>query len=317
MKKVHFQKDTDLLKALIVIQEDRQQSSEANKQKNMSRRINGRINEKDEDEDSKDDDSKSKSGDDTNKNKDNQSQDKSNDQSQDKGEDESKDKEEKKKNKKLAGSQRLEDSELRPGQLPSSKDIAQRVNFIRAGASLKDKKISKNIAVWISQLKEPERLAAFITLDALAQIVLGGKSPAEAPTYEDPAGLTIKGGSFLSKEAPSKEIAKKAVLKVQKSNGPVPITVGEGVVKKLKEVDVPVKSGKLVTFGSKSHIADLEQRIEDIQRIRSYQEKGSDTYHSLGTALSSLKKILFSAQKRNGAGNPRTQPVPPLVEKEK
>jgi hypothetical protein len=316
MKKVHFQKDIDLLKALIVIQEDRQ-SSEANRQKIMSRRINGRIDEEDDEKDSEDDDSKSKSDNDTSKNKDDKNQDKSDDQSQDKSDDESKDKEEKKKNRKLAGAQRLEDSELRPGQLPSSKDIAQRVNFIRAGASLKDKKISRNIAVWISQLREPERLAAFTTLDALAQIVLGGKSPAEAPTYEDPAGLTIKGGSASSQEAPSKETTKKPVSKVQKSDGPVPITVGEGVVKKLKEVDVPVKSGKLVTFGSKSHIADLEQRIEDIQRIRSYQEKGSDTYHSLGTALSSLKKILLSAQKRNGTGNPRTQPVPPLVEKEK
>lgn len=309
MKKAHFQKDIDLLKALIVIQEDRQ-SSEANRQNVMSRRINGRINEEDEDEDKKDSDSKS----------DGSKKNKSNDEDKEKDDEskpDEKSKDEKKKNRKLAGAQRLEDSELRPGQQPSSKDIAQRVNFIRAGASLKDKKISKNIAVWISQLREPERLAAFTTLDALAQIVLGGKSPAEAPTYEDPAGLTIKGGNASSQEKPPKEVKKKTVSKVQKSDGPVPITVGEGVVKKLKEVDVPVRSGKLVTFGSNSHIADLEQRIEDIQRIRSYQERGSDTYHSLGNALSSLKKILHLAQRRNGGGNPRTQPVPPLVEKEK
>jgi hypothetical protein len=314
MKHAHFQKDTDLLRALIVIQEDQRGVSEKSRQKLMSQNLSGKINEKEEDKE----DEKSDKPDDS-ENKPDDSEDKSDSgETPDKKPDNKN--QDKKKSSKLAGAKRLEDSELKPGEAPTSKDIAQRVNFIRAGASLKDKDISRKIAVWISQLQQPERLAAFTTLDALAQIVLGGKSPAEAPTFEDPAGLSIKatGSTKLSEPREDKPVAKAQPQRVQKSSGPVPITVGEGVVRKLKEVDVPVRSGKVVTFGSRSHISDLEQRIEDIQRIRSYQERGSDTYHSLGMALSSLKKLLATALKRGGGSeNPRTQPVPPLVEKEK
>ena len=301
MRSVHLKKDVDLLRALIVLQEDA--ASEAARQETMARRLRRRkMNEKDEDEkeagDAKPD--APPSG------------------------DKPVDKEkvaapaEVKKgpadDDKLPGADRLESSVLPPGKSPTSLDIAQRVNFIRAGASLKDPEVKRAIAVWIAQLREPERLAAYTALDALAQIILGGKSPAEAPTFEDPAGLTIKGGEA---SAPAPKRAAPAPAKKPAAGGSTPITVGEGAVRKLKEVDVPVRSGRVVPFGSKSHIADISERIEDLRRIRSYQEKGSDTHHALGVAIAALKKQLHAAQKSQVAGNPRTQPIPPLVEKEK
>jgi hypothetical protein len=89
------------------------------------------------------------------------------------------------------------------------------------------------------------------------------------------------------------------------------------VKRRLKEVDVPVKNGKLVPFGSRSHIADLEARIDDLERIRSYQEAGSDSRHVMGLAIRALKMQLRTAERMNGTGNPRVQPVPPIVEKDK
>lgn len=304
MRRVHLQRDVDLLRALIVLQEDA--ASEKLRQEKMSRRLRRRaMNEKDEEEEKSDD-----SGDDAAGKK----------PAEEKSADEKPAEEKKKAAKgddddKLPGAERLENSVLPPGKSPSSKDIAQRVNFIRAGASLKDPEIQRAIAVWISQLREPERLAAYTTLDALAQIVLGGKSPAEAPTFTDPAGLTIKGGETAL--APVKKASAAPEAPAKKSSGPVPITVGEGVVKRLKEVDVPVRSGRVVPFGSKPHISDLAERIEDLRRIRSYQERGSDTHHALGVAIAALKKQLQAAHRKSVAGNPRTQPVPALVEKEK
>jgi hypothetical protein len=296
MRRVHLQKDVDLLRALIVLQEDA--TSERLRQEKMSRRIRRRaMNEKDEEEDKGEEDKDADAGEKK------PAEDEKKPAKKDDGDD------------KLPGADRLENSTLPQGKSPTSKDIAQRVNFIRAGASLKDPEIQRAIAVWISQLREPERLAAYTTLDALAQIVLGGKSPAEAPTFTDPAGLTIKGGNVSS---PPPEVKKSApAAPAKKSSGPVPITVGEGVVKRLKEVDVPVRSGRVVPFGSKSHISDLEERINDLRRIRSYQEKGSDTHHALGAAIAALKKQLHAANRSGSAGNPRTQPVPALVEKEK
>jgi len=304
MRRVHLQRDVDLLRALIVLQEDA--ASEKLRQEKMSRRLRRRaMNEKDEEEEKSDD-----SGDDAAGKK----------PAEEKSANEKPAEEKKKAAKgddddKLPGADRLENSVLPQGKSPTSKDIAQRVNFIRAGASLKDPEIQRAIAVWISQLREPERLAAYTTLDALAQIVLGGKSPAEAPTFTDPAGLTIKGGETAP--APVKKASAAPEASAKKSSGPVPITVGEGVVKRLKEVDVPVRSGRVVPFGSKSHISDLAERIVDLRRIRSYQERGSDTHHALGVAIAALKKQLQAAHRKSVAGNPRTQPVPALVEKEK
>lgn len=292
MKKVHIKKGTDLLRALTVIQEDA--TSERDRQASMARRLRGPVNEKEE-EDKEEDKGKDKEG-------------------------EEKPKKEKSKasGDKLPGADRLDDTQLPPGKSPTSKEIAQMINFIRAGASTSNKQVQKDIAAWIIQLREPERMAAYTTLEALALIVLGRKPTAEVPTYEDPAELVIKGGNVSGGEAApvAKKVAPARGDSVSRTGG-APITVGEGAIRRLREIDVPVSSGRLVPFGSSAHIKDLEARIEDLRRIRSYQEQGSDTRHSLGVAINALKSQLRAAERRNGGGNPRTQAVPPLVEKEK
>jgi len=302
MKRVHLGSGTDLLRALIVIQED---SSEKQKQEKMARRLKGkRIDEEDEegDEGGGEDAAAEEGG---------------GDEGGDKEAGAETEKAKPKKSGKLPGAKRLEDAELKQGESPTTKDIVQRINFVRAGASLKDDKVKRDIATWLTQLKEPERLAVYTTLDALAQIVLARKSAAEAPTFSSPGNLEIKGGEENSAEtAPVPQRPSPAPVKKQ-ATGSTPITVGEGVVKKLKEIDVPVRSGRVVPYGSKSHIADLEDRISDLQRIRSYQERNSDSHHALGLAINALKKQLASAARRSMSGNPRTQPVPPMVEKEK
>jgi len=300
MKRLHLERGSDLLRALIVIQED--SSSEKQKQEKMARRLKGkRVDEKDEEG------GEEEGGDEEGGGEDEEAGGEAGEETAEKPE---------KKDGKLPGAKRLEDAELKLGQDPTTKDIIQRINFVRAGSSLKDEKVKKDISVWIAQLKEPERLAVYTTLDALAKIVLGGKSAAEVPTFASPGNLEIKDTEPDSPAlAPARQPSSKPVKSAPA--GPVPITVGEGVVKKLKEIDVPVRSGRVVPFGSKSHISDIEGRIEDLKRIRSYQERGSDTHHALGLAIAALKKQLAAAHRRNGGGNPRTQPVPPIVEKKK
>ena len=288
MKKMHIKNGTDLLRILAVIQEDA--TLERDRQAAMAQRLRSPVNEKEEEADKKNSEEK-----------------------------EEKTKEKSKKSMdKLPGADRLENTQLPPGKSPTSKEIAQMINFIRAGASTSNEQVKKDIAAWIIQLREPERMAAYTTLEALALIVLGRKPTAEVPTYEDPAELVIKGGN--ASDGNTTPVAKKAAPARGDSTsriGGAPITVGEGAIRKLREIDVPVSSGRLVPFGSSAHIKDLEARIADLQRIRSYQEQGSDTRHSLGVAINALKSQLRAAERRNGGGNPRTQAVPPLVEKEK
>lgn len=321
MKKVHFSNSESLSRALLLLKEE---SPEFSRQKEMEKKIKGKeVNEADDDEEDKKKD----------KNKKEKPPEDKGDEGDDEGDKEEAPKEDAEKKEEpapekpkkpttLPGAKRLEDSELPKGQKPSMKDIVQRINFVRAGASLKDEKVKRNIATWITQLTQPERETVFTTLDAIAQILLAKKSAAEAPTFSD-SGLEIDdndsgdnvGGTILP-STKVKPLSTHSKIKKKISTN-LPITVGEGVVRKLKEVDVPVKSGRVVPFGSKAHIDDITQRIEDLKRIRSYQERGSDSYQTLGLAITSLKKILVSAHRSNGGGNPRTQPVAPMVEKEK
>ena len=214
---------------------------------------------------------------------------------------------EKEKKKGLPGAEELKKS---PVELPENiggAEIVDRVNKIRAGSSLKDEKVQKKIDTYVMSLSTDQQKSMYTYLDALARIILGGMDPAEVPVPQ-----SIKAAQVADKEE------KKKAPEVPQSDLPIvsPVVVGEGVRKRMKEVDVPVRSGKVVPFGSKSHISDLEDRIDDLVRIRSYQEAGSDTRHSFTMAINALKGQLRAAMRANGGGNPRTQPVPPMVERE-
>lgn len=211
------------------------------------------------------------------------------------------------KKKGLPGAEELKKS---PVELPENiggAEIVDRVNKIRAGSSLKDEKVQKKIDTYVMSLSADQQKSMYTYLDALARIILAGMDPAEVPVPS----------SIKAAQVADKEVKKKAP-EVPQSDLPIvsPVVVGEGVRKKMKEVDVPIRSGRVVPFGSKSHITDLEDRIEDLMRIRSYQEAGSDTRHSFTMAINALKSQLRAAMRANGGGNPRTQPVPPMVERE-
>lgn len=287
----------EILRALSILREkasDDVASEERKKQNKMKREIN-KVKEISEEEDEEAPAEEEKSSE--------EGGEEGGDEKEDKGGDEKKSD----KKKGLPGAEELKKS---PIELPDNiggAEIVDRVNKIRAGSSLKDEKVQKKIDTYVMSLSADQQKSMYTYLDALARIILAGMDPAEVPVPS-----SIKAAQVSDKET------KKKTPEVPQSDLPIvsPVVVGEGVRKKMKEVDVPVRSGRVVPFGSKSHISDLEDRIEDLVRIRSYQEAGSDTRHAFTMAINALKSQLRAATRVNGSGNPRTQPVPPMVERE-
>jgi len=219
-----------------------------------------------------------------------------------------------KKPKELPGAKKLKQSELPPGAKPSSDDIISRINFIRAGASIKDEKIAKNLKQYFGQFGAAQKSAIFNVLDGIAKITLAKSSAAEAPKPEDIVGRQASGAEPDDKsKTPVPGDSKRVIPK----GGQVPITVGESVKRKMKEVDIPLRNGRSVPFGSKAHVAQIEKLITDIELVRSYQEIGSEGRASLGAALRSMRTELNRARRAGGfVGNPRVTPTDPLVEDE-
>ena len=223
-------------------------------------------------------------------------------------------KEEKKKPKELPGAKKLKQSELPAGAKPTSDDIIARINFIRAGASIRDEKIAKNLKQYFGQFGSAQRNAIFNVLDGIAKITLAKSSAAEAPKPEDIVGKKALGAE---PETPETPVARTGEKKIVPKGGQVPITVGESVKRRMKEVDIPLRNGRNVPFGSKAHVAQLEKLIADIDLVRSYQELGSEGRASLGAALRSMRTELNRARRASGfVGNPRVTPTDPLVEDE-
>jgi hypothetical protein len=224
----------------------------------------------------------------------------------------------------LPGAGALKDSPIETPDEVTGEEIADRINKIRAGASMKDEKVMKRIENYVTSLNDTQAREMYTYLDALARMVLGGMDSSEVPVPKTTKSDIVvkKGSSHTDKHTPAVKAKTKTSTKHKSHSDndlPIvtPVTVGEGVVRKLKEVDVPVRSGKLVPFGSKSHIADIQGMIDDLARVRTYQEVGSESRHTLGLAIKSLRSQLKLASRRSMDGNPRTQPVPPIVEKEK
>ena len=221
---------------------------------------------------------------------------------------------------KLPGAKKLAAASKSPDEEVKSDDVISRLNFIRAGKSLKDEETSKQLKSYIDSLTPDEKKAFFAFSDGIAKIVLGGEKAVEVPSPSDTYAIKITGPESKSSAPMTKSqapVEKKPVKQGATAGSAPPIVVGEGVKTRIKEVDVPVSSGRVVPFGSKAHIADLEARISDMERIRSYQEPGSESRHAFTMALKALKVQLKAAMRRSsGAGNPRVTGVPPLVEKD-
>jgi hypothetical protein len=223
---------------------------------------------------------------------------------------------ENKKGGKLPGAKKLAAASKSPDEEVKSDDVISRLNFIRAGKSLKDKEVSKQLKTYIDSLTSEERKAFFAFSDGIAKIVLGGEKAVEVPSPLDTYSIKISGPGGGT-PPPTKENPTPTKVKSAPVGSAPPIVVGEGVKTRIREVDVPVSSGRVVPFGSKSHISDLESRIDDMERIRSYQEPGSESRHAFTMALKALKGQLKAAVRRSSnAGNPRVTGVPPLVEKD-
>jgi hypothetical protein len=224
---------------------------------------------------------------------------------------------EEKKDGKLAGAEELTDT---PQELPASlkgSDFIDKINKIRAGASLQDNEVQGKVVNYVRGLSPDERNDLWVNLDSLARIILGGVDPAQVLT---PSLLT----------GPNKSKGKIAPVKTQspiekekkKVDGPVvsPVTVvGEGVKKKLTEVPYVLRSNKTVPFGHTAHVKDLERIYSDLLRLRSCQEPKSESFLALTLALRTIKSQLAMAHRRT-VGSEKTidvsagDVIPPLVE---
>lgn len=204
--------------------------------------------------------------------------------------------------KDLPGSKTLAELPSTPPDSVQAKDLITRLKFIRAGASLSDPKVQKSISEYLASLSPDESQNLWIYLDAIARIALIGADSAEVESPE--TGKTLKSASQekSSKKTPKEKIEIKTDLPIVS-----PVIVGESVKKMPREVDVPLRNGKFVPYGSKKHIEDLEARIEDLIRIRSYQSQGSDSRHTLSQAINSLKAQLRSANRTYQKSQPAVQ----------
>lgn len=225
--------------------------------------------------------------------------DKENEEKEEEKEEEKKDE----KDKGLPGAKTLAELPSTPPDSVQAKDLIARLKFIRAGASLTDPKVQKSISEYLASLSPDESQNLWIYLDAIARIALIGADAAEVESPET--------GKTLQSEPQEKPVGKKtAKEKIEiKTDLPIvsPVIVGESVKKLPREVDVPLRNGKLVPYGSKKHIEDLEARIEDLVRIRSYQSQGSDSRYTLSQAINSLKSQLRSVSRTYQRSQPTVQ----------
>jgi len=222
---------------------------------------------------------------------------------EDKGEDKDKDKDKDKgKDKELPGSKTLSELPSTPPSNVQAKDLISRLKFIRAGSSLSDETVQKSISNYLASLSSEEAQNLWIYMDAIARIVLMGADSAEVESPETAKTIKGKAQDQEKKSKPKEKATIKADLPIVS-----PVIVGESVKRLPKEVDVPLQNGKLVPYGSKKHIEDLEARIQDLARIRSYQVQGSDSRHTLSQAINSLKVQLRSAMKTYEKSHPKVE----------
>ena len=234
------------------------------------------------------------------------------------GGDEEKD-EEKGANKKLAGAEELIDT---PQELPQTlrgNDFIDKINKIRAGASLNDKKMQSKIISYIKSLAQDERDDLWVNLDSLARIILGGLDPAEVLTPSLVSGPN-------NQERDNSTQGKPGTQKKQSPGANLPIvspvtSVSEGVKRKLIEVPFMLKSNKTVPFGHIAHVRDLERMLSDLFRLRSCQERGSESYMAITLTIKTIKGQLAMALKKSSCDKSpvdgiSTRLSPPLIEQD-
>lgn len=316
----------ELYEALRLLKEDERKQQVALVRKFKNRGVNKQAEELEEDEEKKDDkgglfddpavsDEKGEDAGDEEEASDNEESGDNEEKPDEKGDDSKKD-------KKLAGAEELISS---PQELPVSlkgSHFINKINKIRAGASLNDKKIQDKIIGYVKSLNQDERDDLYINLDSLARIILGNLDPAQVktPSFVTGPNKGLKQTGVVSK--PDKDEKK------EKSNKSTPgadvpivsLVVKEGVKKTMVEVPYILRSNRTVPFGHPSHIKDLEKLLSDLLRFKTCQQKGSDTYMITTGMIRTIKSQLAAAMRRANLNSPmvgdQEEVMPSLVEKD-
>jgi hypothetical protein len=198
-----------------------------------------------------------------------------------------------------------------PTQL-SINDIERQLNNLRAGKSLKDKVIAKELETYFGELGQGEQQALFTYLASLAAIMTGGTSGAAAPRPENldvDINIDPKANSDVARTTQSRQRTQSKSKATTPSGIPVdrsaPIVVGERANKQGELMSVFENAsygdehrcvgGRIVPFGSQRCVQDLNARIEDLVQQRDGLTRGTADRASLNGTLK------FMRQKRRRA----------------
>ena len=199
-----------------------------------------------------------------------------------------------------------EDFEVQaPDAIPQNIQYAQiekQVNNLRAGKSLKDKVISKELQDYFKELGVGEKQALFTYLASISAILTGGTSGEDAPR---PGSLNID----ISPEKKEKKQGEEIDVPVGLSDKDrsAPIVVGE-LANKYSELSYifeqasrgdPHKcmAGNVVPFGSQECVGDLDSRIQDATDQRDGVKRGTADRSSLNGTLKFLRQKKRHASK--------------------
>ena len=179
-------------------------------------------------------------------------------------------------------------------------DMKDQINNLRAGKSLKDEAISGQLGDYFKMLGQGEEKALYVFLSSLAAILTGGTQGEDAPRPES-MGINIDVKPKKEKEK------KKSIPGVDSEGEQAPIIVGEvadttqfrmRLLESLTAEDHHrCLDGRLVKFGSRGCMKDLQARIEDAAQLRDGCPARSADRASLNGTLKYLRQKLRAAEK--------------------
>ena len=188
-----------------------------------------------------------------------------------------------------------------PPKDPTVDDIADQINNLRAGKSLKDEGVLSQLNDYFEKLGQAEERSLYVFLSSLAAILTGGATGEEAPRPE------TMGVNIDMKPKKVKQPTASAIPQVDTTGAQAPITVGEvsdttayklmvleghGPGDRHRCVD-----GRLVKFGSRDCIRDVKKRINDTMSLRDGCGTGTADRASLNGVLKFLRQKLRAANK--------------------
>ena len=183
--------------------------------------------------------------------------------------------------------------------------IEKQVNNLRAGKSLKDETISRELQDYFKELGTGEKQALFTYLASISAILTGGTSGEDAPR---PGNLNIE---ITPEEDKEKKKEPKDIIvddELKDKDRTAPIVVGE-LANKVDELVFIFEqtsnqgdphrcmNGDVVPFGSQECVNDLHDRISDTEHQRNSIGRGSADRCSLNGTLKFLRQKKRTASK--------------------